>query len=150
MQIPQTVTLDARLGQGQWRARHRDRSASDSGALKSIPPDQLLTAIHQWFEKIAEFHQGEDEFLILQEPTLADLRFHRAFLVNLLNYGEQLAMLSWVGEIPTNTDGITAATIEAELDGLYATLYGWHSGMNKERRLHIIQSVFGDVPQPKA
>ncbi|MBI2926716.1 MAG: hypothetical protein HYY24_13550 [Verrucomicrobia bacterium] len=78
-----------------------------------------------------------------------DLAFHQVCSVELIAAGEQLALLAALNGLPDNSEGISLAALEAELESLYDTLAGWHGGLTPARKEQILQEVFG-VPQSEA
>lgn len=79
--------------------------------------------------------------MVLQAPTEADRRFHRAYLTQIIADGEELAILARLQELTPNLQGITLEAIEAELELLHATLAGEHY-LSSEQRQTILAEVF--------
>lgn len=104
----------------------------------------LLAETTAWFSSVRQFREAECAELVLREPGPRDLRFHRAYLAQVIAAGEQLAILSELNGLPENPEGITLDAIEAELASLYHTLAGWHGGMTRVRKEQILQEVFGE------
>ena len=109
----------------------------------------LVAEADSWFKAVRQFRQAELSELVLREPGPRDLRFHRAYLAQVIAAGEQLAILSDLNGLPENPAGITLESIEAELESLYHTQAGYHGGMTAGRKKQILEEVFGE-PQSSA
>ncbi len=134
-EYPRWEVVSSAVGEHLRSAEHRAQALVEEAAL--------------WFKAVRQFRDAELSELILRKPSPRDLRFHRAYLVQVIAAGEQLALLADLNGLPENPSGISLAAIEAELESLYDTLAGWHGGLTPARKEQILQGVFG-VPQPEA
>jgi hypothetical protein len=108
----------------------------------------LLAEAASWFKAVRQFREAELSEVVLREPGPRDLRFHRAYLAQVIAAGEQLAVLADLNGLPANRDGISLEAIEAELESLYHTQAGYHGGMTATRKQEILQEVFGEPQHP--
>jgi len=125
------------------------RTMAESRQSQSNRSQAVLAEALFWFKAVRQFREAELSEIILREPGPRDLRFHRAYLAQIIAAGEQVAMLGDLNGLPENPEGITLEAIQAELESLYHTQVGYHGGMSAERKKQILQEVFGE-PQPPA
>ncbi|MBM3832917.1 MAG: hypothetical protein FJ403_06530 [Verrucomicrobia bacterium] len=111
--------------------------------------ENLVQESIRWFDRVKEFRAAADESMVLQTPSDEDRRIHRAYLVQVIATGEELAMLARVQEIGPNTQGITIEAIEAELELLHASLAGEHY-LSSDQRQTILNRVFGHGAKSEA
>jgi hypothetical protein len=109
----------------------------------------LLAETSAWFERVRQFREAEMQLMVLQDPTASDMRFHRAYLVQITAQGESLAIRAMLHGLPTNHSGISLGAIEAALESLSLTQAQWHSGMTETRKQDLVQEVLGE-PKSKA
>jgi hypothetical protein len=108
----------------------------------------VLEEVRSWFKAVRQFREAELSEVVLREPGPRDLRFHRAYLAQIIAAGEQAAILVDLNGLPDNPEGQSFEAIEAELESLYHTQNGCHGGMSTERKEHISQEVFGEPQRP--
>ena len=113
--------------------------------LGDDPQLRVFGEISVWYKKIESLRQGEDDRMVLHDPTPEDLRVHKSLLQRLIADGEYL--LSLVGQVglPENEVGITAESLAATVELLQADYRGWHEPMPSEKREHIPRATFPDV-----
>ena len=131
----------------RWEALGRTVEASWHSQLNRR--QALVAEASAWFNTVRQFRQAELSEIVLREPGPRDLRFHRAYLAQVIAAGEQLAILGDLTGLPENSEGITLESIEAELESLYHTQAGYHGGMPADRKKQILEEVFGE-PQSSA
>lgn len=130
----------------RWEAVGRTVEASWQS--QSNRNQALVAEASSWFKAVRQFREAELSEMVLREPGPRDLRFHRAYLVQVIAAGEQLAILADLNGLRENPEGITLESIEAELESLYHTQAGYHGGMTAERKNQILQEVFGEPQSP--
>jgi hypothetical protein len=108
----------------------------------------VLEEVRSWFKAVRQFREAELSEVVLREPGPRDLRFHRAYLAQIIAAGEQGAILVDLNGLPDNAEGLSLEAIEAELESLYHTQIGYHGGMSTERKEHILQEVLGEPQRP--
>ena len=113
--------------------------------LGDDPQLRVFGEITVWYKKIESLRQGENDRMVLHDPTPEDLRVHKSLLQRLIADGEYL--LSLVGQVglPENEAGITAESLAAAVELLQADYRGWHQPMSPDKRNQILQAVFPDV-----
>ena len=99
-----------------------------------------------WLKKIELFRQGEDERMLLQQPSPEDLAVHKALLQRLLADGDHLLSLVCQIGLPGNVEGITQESVAATVALLRADYRGWHEPMPKGERERMMKAIFPDVP----
>ena len=104
----------------------------------------LLAEGAGWFERVKQFRETEMEMMVLEEPGAAEMRLHRAYLVQILAQGESLAIRVRLHGLPQNQAGITAEAIDAELVGLGLTQAQWHSGMTAVRKSQLLRELLSE------
>ena len=109
----------------------------------------LADQASRWFQRVKEFREAADEFMVLQTPTEADRRFHRAYLSQIIAEGEELAIFCRLQDLTPNPQRITFEAIEAELELLHATLAGEHY-LSRDQRQAILAEVFEHGAKSKA
>jgi hypothetical protein len=113
--------------------------------LGDDPQLRVFGEISVWYKKIESLRQGEDERMVLQNPTPEDLRVHKSLLQRLIaDGGYLLSLVKQVG-LPENEVGITAESLAAAVELLQADYRGWHEPMPSEKREQILKSAFPDV-----
>jgi hypothetical protein len=121
----------------------------ESWRSQTVRNEALVAEAKAWFRSVRKFRETEMSEIVLREPSPRDLRFHRAYLAQVIAAGEQLAILADVNGLPQNPEGITLEAIEAELEALYHTQVGYHGGMSAARKEQILNEVFSE-PKPAA
>jgi hypothetical protein len=110
----------------------------------------LLQEVVSWCKAIALFHDAENERLVLQEPTAADLRCHKTWLATLIAEGERLVTeIRGNAGLAENPAGIKAGDVEAALEELYITHREWHGQIAACRKAELWAGVF-HVQEPGA
>lgn len=130
----------------QWEAV--GRTLEQSWHLQSARNRALFAEASAWFNAVRKFREAERSEIILRDPSPRDLRFHRAYLAQVIAAGEQVAVLADLNGIAENPEGITLEAIEAELESLYHTQAGYHGGMTSARKQEILKEVFGELLSP--
>jgi len=125
------------------------RAVEQRHQAESEREQNLADQASLWFKRIKEFRANADQVMVLQTPTDADRRFHRAYLAQVIAAGEELAILARLQEIAPNKEGITMEAVEAELELLYATLAGEHL-LSVEQQQIILKNVFEHGAQSQA
>ncbi|MBM3837709.1 MAG: hypothetical protein FJ398_07050 [Verrucomicrobia bacterium] len=126
------------------------RRAAERRHREAIERDQHLgNQVARWFERVEEFRAASDEIMVLQTPTEADRRFHRAYLTQIIADGEELSILARLQDVPPTPQGINLEAVEAELELLHATLAGEHY-LTSEQRQSILSEVFEHGAKSKA
>jgi hypothetical protein len=124
------------------------RTLEESRRSQSNRSQAVLAEAIAWFKAVRQFREAELSEVVLREPGPRDLRFHRAYLAQVIAAGEQAAILADINGLPENPDGITLEAIEAELESIYHTQVGYHGGMSAERKEQILHEVFGESQPP--
>ena len=97
------------------------------------------------YRKVESLRKGEDQRMVLHDPTPEDLRVHKSLLQRLIADAEYLLSLVRQVGVPENDDGITAESLAATLELLRADYRGWHEPMSPEQRERILRAAFPDV-----
>lgn len=113
--------------------------------LGDDPPLRVFGEISVWQKKIESLRKGEDQRMVLRDPTPEDLRVHKSLLQRLIADGEYLLSLVRQVGLPESEAGITAESLAATLELLRADYRGWHEPMPPEKRERILRAVFSDV-----
>jgi hypothetical protein len=113
--------------------------------LGDDPQLRVFGEVSVWHRKVELFRKGEDERMVLRDPTPDDLRFHQDLLQRLIVDGEYL--LSLVRQVgwPENEEGIKPDSLAATVELLRADYRGWHEPMPADLRKRILSEVFGNV-----
>jgi hypothetical protein len=113
--------------------------------LGDDPQLRVFGEVSVWYKKIESLRQGEDDRMVLHDPTPEDLAVHKSLLQRLIADGEYL--LSLVGQVglPENQVGITGESLTATVELLQADYRGWHEPMPSEKREEILSAAFPDV-----
>jgi hypothetical protein len=114
--------------------------------LGDDPPMRVHAEAAVWLKKIELFRKGEDDRMVLQDPTAEDLAVHKALLLRLMADGEHLLSLVRQIGLPANAEGITLESINATVGLLRADYRGWHEPMAAEKRAQLLNELFPDVP----
>ncbi|MBI2929026.1 MAG: hypothetical protein HYY24_25460 [Verrucomicrobia bacterium] len=111
----------------------------------------LVQDLVAWFKAVRLFRETEDERMVLQDPTPADLRQHRTWLASLIAEGERLVSEARSeGGLPEGLVRFKLADVEATLEMLLLSQREWHGPqMSPERRREILKRVF-KVEEPAA
>ena len=101
-----------------------------------------------WFKAIRLFREAEDERMILQEPTPADLRQHRTWLASLIAEGERLLTEAHaLGGLPNGVVRFKLTDVEAAVKNLRTDERMWHGSMSVEQRVEVLKATFdGEKP----
>ena len=101
-----------------------------------------------WFKAIRLFRDAEDEQMILQEPSPADLRQHRTWLASLVAEGERLLTEAQALDgLPEGVVRFKLSDVEAAVENLRTDERMWHGSMFREQRAEVSKAIF-DVEKP--
>src|SRR5712672_1209210 len=84
--------------------------------LGDEPQQRVYAQLAAWLKKIDLFRKGEDERMVIQEPTAEDLAVHKALLKRLLADGDYLLSLVHQIGLPPNAEGITSESVAAMIE----------------------------------
>ena len=114
--------------------------------LGEDPQLRIFADVSIWYRKIELFRKGEDERMVLHDPTPEDLAVHKSLIQRLITDGEHLLSLIRQIGLPENTQGITEESVAITVELLQSDYRGWHDPMPAEDRERLFKEVFPDVP----
>ncbi|MBI4661423.1 MAG: hypothetical protein HY735_21580 [Verrucomicrobia bacterium] len=107
----------------------------------------LIHETISWFKAIELFRGAETERMIEREPSPADLRQHKTWLLQLIAEGERLLTeIRASGGLPRNPARIKFSDVEATVEELCSTQAQWHGRMTKARKAELWEKVFHVSP----